>query len=421
MSYAGMSLEQMDAMVRKEVSHLPRLRLARRMWVEARDELARSGASLGQEIATIAPQWTDQAGDLFVARASKAERGMAEWVARIDAAQPWVALDKLVEDIPEAQEFIARCLLTQKQLMADLNSGGAGSIEGQFAELQQRAAARMAELGRLFTEATNAVQAAGQGAGVTSAGGGGGPEATGGGPGGGPAGGPGGGLAGGPAGAPAGGAAGAPAGGPAAGGGAAGGPALSGGAVAPPKPPSVPPPVDLPQTRPTTALPQFPVAPPGVAPALSARGVGGRGVGGRGVGGAGLTGQSGVPMIPRAAKPGTVSAVASTPPPPALPVAGTTSTSQPATRGGVPPMVPPMSGAAQPASGKPKPGEAQRPPAGRGRARVGTPGVPEALRGRASTGGVLPTRTDRRRTAEADALDEELWQTEEPRSPLTGR
>lgn len=188
-------------------------------------------------------------------------------------------------------------------------------------------------------------------------------------------------------------------------------------------PPTLPsaPSVDVPQARPSTALPQLPVAPPvgtpGVSTALSARGVGGRGIGG-----AGLTGQSGVPMIPRAAKPGTLSAAALTPPPPpVLPAAGGASTSQPTTRGGVPPMVPPMSGAAQPASGKPKPGEAQRPPAGRGRHRVGTPGVPETLRGRVNTGGVLPTRTDRRRTAEAEALDEELWQTEGPRSPLTGR
>lgn len=90
----------------------------------------------------------------------------------------------------------------------------------------------------------------------------------------------------------------------------------------------------------------------------------------------------------------------------------------------MPPMVPPTSGAARSGAGNPKPGNAQRQPAGKGRPRAGTPGVPEALRGRATATGALPTRADRRRPCEPDALDaldEELWQTEEPRTPLTSR
>ncbi|NUT46131.1 MAG: hypothetical protein HOV94_02255, partial [Saccharothrix sp.] len=55
------------------------------------------------------------------------------------------------------------------------------------------------------------------------------------------------------------------------------------------------------------------------------------------------------------------------------------------------------------------------------RQRAGTPGVPEALRGRATPGGVPPTRADRRRSAEVEALDEELWRTDDRRSPLSGR
>ncbi|MGV9297352.1 hypothetical protein [Amycolatopsis sp. NPDC003676] len=144
---------------------------------------------------------------------------------------------------------------------------------------------------------------------------------------------------------------------------------------------------------------------------LDGGGAGGLG-GASGLGGAALPAVGGAgPLGNAAAPPG----MAGMPVPASANSAAASGTG--ATGGGMPPMYPPRTAGASPSGGV-KPGDAEEPRPGRGRARKpgATPGVP--LRGRSGKGR-KPAPADRRARPAADdrVLDEDLWQVQEDTEP----
>ncbi|WP_370936727.1 hypothetical protein [Amycolatopsis sp. cg13] len=147
---------------------------------------------------------------------------------------------------------------------------------------------------------------------------------------------------------------------------------------------------------------------------LDGGGAGGLG-GASGLGGAALPAVGGAgPLGNAAAPPG----MAGMPVPASANSAAASGTG--ATGGGMPPMYPPRTAGASPSGGV-KPGDAEEPRPGRGRARKpgATPGVP--LRGRSGKGRkpAPAAPADRRARPAADdrVLDEDLWQVQEDTEP----
>lgn len=449
MNYISRSIDELVAIANAELAHTGRLTASIAAWRAYGEELEKAFDNLEQ--AKIPPRdgWLDDAGKQFDARTrassqSIRDKHMAAAVQRLPAV--FADLEKGIIDA-HAEVMAAYAAYMAALAEASAAQGVTAGLADAAQIAQQRAGAALNALGAQYnTTAQKVQQASGPGivwngpagSGGDGPGANGGPATTaapGGAPGGAPAGGaPAGGAPAGGApagGAPAGGApaGGAPAGGAPSGaaGGAGGGPSLAG-ATPSPVMPTVPPVGGLPSVPPPSMPTLPPVAPIGAVPTANMGGVFG---GGRGFAG-GVTGLSSAPTsIPKASNvTGAVPAPAAGQAP-QVPAAGGARPAGGATPGfgGVPPMMPPMAGAAG-AGGKPKPGNAEKTAKRTARPPRTVPGVPPELRGRAGKldakqATLFPAARSTARddeNATVELIDEDLWQVaEQEPNPLAGR
>ncbi|EHR61083.1 hypothetical protein [Saccharomonospora cyanea] len=123
-------------------THLVRVEQAGRMWRAVADRLRELSDSLRHELDCLSPQWTDSTGERFVGEVVRRKTLVDEMLSRLDEHRPWRALDDLARQLE----------LTHARMV-----GGAGWMT---ATGQQETTARLAELGRYFQAASDAVLAA---------------------------------------------------------------------------------------------------------------------------------------------------------------------------------------------------------------------------------------------------------------------
>ncbi|MEN3610557.1 hypothetical protein AAH979_13500 [Plantactinospora sp. ZYX-F-223] len=442
------------------------------VWQRASEEVAAAAKSISEETTALNGAWPDGNGDKMLNSAMSdavAIEGRSEIIA---TAAPWEAIRLAGDDIIPTYYFVqqqyelAKPLIAQLEAVDSLSGGfgadagwamGGGMLASQIEAYLRAANDRMANLGRLFGDATRAVTAAANGdiwlpdpmgtlpadtpspalgPGGNTVGPGG--NAVGPGPGavppgsvpngtseipaqGGEATTPGGGTAPSLSGQPS-----TPTlpstGAPSPGGIGPGGPTppIGGGpGIGPGIPPMIPP------IGGTGGNGRVPSANLGGArvPGVNLGGLGG-GAGAASLGGGGAG--AGAASIPQAAAPvGGPAQVAPSGPPPALPPATLAGTS--ASAGGtppmMPPMMPPMAGAGAGVGGGGGSGAARPSGTGRGRGSQNpTPGMPALLSGKAGKGDphAVPPRARLIRETDAPAtvelIDEDLWQVGERRT-----
>lgn len=466
----GPLVQEMDELYRRseaQVAHRDQLVNSQRGWETVQTGLQGTAELLDAKAGEIAPQWQDEAGDLYGQRLRRSAASVQTWAQTLAQAQIGPALTTLAGQIDTTVDGVRQIKVTFDALVTQLAAlSGAPATAATSAQVAQLVAQLQAlvaqarqlidQLDQAFAQAAQQVAAAPAGTawdGPSGDGSGGAAAAT-------TAAADGSAAAADASGAVAdasgaaaatdaagdtggavnaGGASGAATGtgGAAAVGGAAragtggGAPSLAGGAA----PAPVVPPAGLPPIPPVAATP--PPVVPGLAPLVPALGSAGvrTGGAGRGVAGAvvGATVAGGAARIPQAGR----AAVAATPPTaatapeaPAVSGGAASTTGSGTGRGVVPPMmVPPLAGGT---GGAPKPGTPGD-PRGRQQSRSpsAVPGVPPKLRGRAGTApdargffaaaGQGSARRDRDAEPDANApqlLDEELWQMPPAATPL---
>lgn len=143
--YAGMPAMVQFALVDVEAhQHLERVERASRMWQAIAAHLRELSESLRREIELLSPQWTDSTGVAFLLRATRCKAGIDEWLERIDAHQPWRALDDLARQL----------LLTRGRLVDTVEHPTEGLAPEVAADTS---AAHLTELDRYFLAAAEAL------------------------------------------------------------------------------------------------------------------------------------------------------------------------------------------------------------------------------------------------------------------------
>jgi hypothetical protein len=189
-SYRDMPLAEQLEVTTTEMANRETLANKARVYTDAADELFEAGRSVGAATDRVEPSWPDEMGEGFVLRARGGRRQLDLWAARIESARPQVAIQAVLEQISVAHHTVTLNKARADELNGTLypNRQAAEAAGAEILRLQQEAGDTLDELGRRYTTAAGAVEAATSGAdwtqeigelsagdgGATAAGGGGG-------------------------------------------------------------------------------------------------------------------------------------------------------------------------------------------------------------------------------------------------------
>ncbi|MFL6118706.1 MAG: hypothetical protein ACJ73U_03715, partial [Actinophytocola sp.] len=165
-NYTAMSLDEQIPLLEQENQNQSLRQAKSQMWKLAVYELTDADTELGKQTDKLETDWTDVAGDNFVAKARDTQRVLKQWTQNISSANPGEKLDRINELVPQAltlakanQDAFNKYMAISGQLA--LNAGY--SKEQLEAPFREPSGKLMDQIAALYEDAGDAVTKAGSG------------------------------------------------------------------------------------------------------------------------------------------------------------------------------------------------------------------------------------------------------------------